>query len=92
MKVLTNRGNLDIIIIIFYNPCGNLTQDMLEEVGGPLQDSAIWYGDFNLDNSLWGRNRTGVNGSVIRECIDEHCLVCINNWKVHNTISHTMQN
>jgi len=51
-KIWTERGCKDVIN--YYNPRKKLSQNILEDVGGPIQDSLIWCGDFNSQNSLWG--------------------------------------
>lgn len=77
VKVWTDKGKVDIIN--YYNPCGKLSQDILEDVGGTMEDNVVWCGDFNSHNSLWGSNSTDANGLVIEEFIDSHGFVCINN-------------
>lgn len=76
-KIWTERGCIDIIN--YYNPCAKLSQTILEAVAGPLYGNAVWCGDFNSYNSLWGSNKTDVNGQLIEEFIDDNDLVCINN-------------
>ncbi len=70
VKVWTDKGKIDIIY--YYNPCGKLNQGILEGVGGSLQDSVIWHGNFNSHNSLWGSNSTDANGLVVEESIKNH--------------------
>ena len=77
IKVWIDRGKIDIIN--YYNPCEKLNQNILEDVGGPMQDKIIWCGDFNSPNPLWGSNSTDANGLVVEEFIDSLGLVCINN-------------
>ena len=76
IQVWRDRGPIDIIY--YYNPCGKLSQDILEVVEGSSLDSVLWCGDFNSHNSLWGTNGTDANGTVIEEFIDYQKLVCIN--------------
>jgi exonuclease III len=88
-KIWTERGCIDIIN--YYNPCKKLSQNILEDVVGPIQDSVIWCGDFNSQNSLWGSNSTDANGLLIEEFIDIKYLVCINNGEGtrFNSINNT---
>lgn len=88
VKVWSNRGNIDIIN--YYNPCGEISLESLEEVVGVLDDNVILCGDFNSHSSLWGSSRTDLNGLVVEEFIDNHCLVCINNGE--GTRYNSMQN
>ena len=76
IKVWTDRGPIDVIN--YYNPCGKLSQDKLEVVGGSSLDRVLWCGEFNSHNSLWGSNGTDAKGTVIEEFIEYHNLVCIN--------------
>ncbi len=39
----------------------------------------VWCGDFNGHNTLWGSDRTDINGQIIEEMLDEKNLVCLNN-------------
>jgi len=87
VKVWT-RGNIDIIN--YYNPCGEISLESLEEIAGVLDDNVILCGDFNSHSSLWGSSRTDSNGLVVEEFIDNHCLVCINNGE--GTRYNSMQN
>jgi len=87
VKVWT-RGNIDIIN--YYNPCGEISLESLEEIAGVLDDNVILCGDFNSHCSLWGSSRTDSNGLVVEEFIDNHCLVCINNEE--GTRYNSMQN
>lgn len=38
----------------------------------------FWCGDFNSHSTVWGSDRTDVNGLVIEELLNEKRLVCLN--------------
>lgn len=88
IKVWTDGGNIDIIN--YYNPRGKLSEDLLEDIGGPLKDSVMWCGYFNSHSSLLGSNSTDANGLVIEEFIVAHCLMCMNHGE--GTHNDAMQN
>lgn len=62
-RVRTDKG----YIVNYYNPCEKLSLDILNNVGGLVQDSVIWCGEFNSHNTLWGSNSTDANGVVVEQ-------------------------
>ncbi len=73
------EGSHSIKIIFFYNPCGKLSKELLENIRGNTNQKVIWCGDFNAHNTLWGSVKTDYNGLIVEEMLDWGRLVCINN-------------
>lgn len=72
-------GKKELVIVNYYNPCQRLEVRKLDEIEGQDCRNIVWCGDFNGHNTLWGSDRTDVNGQIIEEMLDEKNLVCLNN-------------
>ena len=50
----------------------------IEYGDGEVQGKVVWCRDFNAHGTLWGSDRTEVNGLIVEEFIEDKGLVCVN--------------
>lgn len=72
------KDDKSVVIIIFYNPCRQMTSEEMMKIEGQSRERVIWCGDFNAHSSMWGGSVIGRNGQVIEELMDEMNLICLN--------------
>lgn len=89
-RQINNEGNIESIcielmgtqgvirVLNFYNPCSELTIDILKSAMGEKANKMIICGDFNAHNCIWGSKSTDKNGEIIEEFMEDNSLVCLN--------------
>lgn len=71
-------GESNIVIMNYYNPCNELSVELLEGIVQTGRENVVWCGDFNAHNTLWGCEITNKNGDAVEEFLDSQTLVCLN--------------
>lgn len=88
VEVCNNQNSISLIN--FYNPCKLCTLSELEEIMKKIRHPAVWVGDFNTPNPLWGSGIKDRNKAVIGELLDKYGVIVINDGKP--TRYHTGKN
>lgn len=71
-------GGVNIVVMNFYNPCKELSRELLEGIVETGREKVVWCGDFNAHNTLWGSETTNKNGEAVEDFLDNQALVCLN--------------
>lgn len=76
-------------IFNFYNPCQKIELKKLEEMIHSCQNEFIIVGDVNAHSPLWGGHKEDGNGRIIKQFLENHDLVLMNDGSPTRLDPHT---
>lgn len=77
------------VIINYYNPCKRLDINILNQIQEKVSNHVFWCRDFNAYSSLWGGEKTDINGQIIEQLLEDNNLVCLNDGRGTRIDVHT---
>ena len=77
-KIAIKGHNTEVVIINFYNPCTQITNEFLTSIINDCGPKFIFCGDFNSHNPIWGSNKTDKNGREVEQFLTDNNLVFLN--------------